>query len=196
MKEYKLEEIKSSVLQYDKKPPRFMLILVYVIVGFIVATVVWAAFSERTEVERVTGTVTASDKTYVMSAVQGTISQVVVTEGQYVEVGDLLAKIDSAETEGQVALYAAQTAYYSNILSKYEIMINTLQNYNDDYNVGEVDTNTNPFDSTSDYYYYSTYQSALDAIAKTAEKEEIKGLREQYISSYYNYYSQYEQYFV
>jgi adhesin transport system membrane fusion protein len=70
--------------------------LLYAIVAFFVAAVIWAALAVVDEVTRGEGKVITSSQTqYIQNLEGGIISQILVREGQVVEKGDVLFRIDS-----------------------------------------------------------------------------------------------------
>ncbi|MDB2125605.1 hypothetical protein [Clostridium paraputrificum] len=50
MKVYNLNEITDSKIQYDKKPPTFMLYIIGVVITLLIVAIIWACNSVKTYV--------------------------------------------------------------------------------------------------------------------------------------------------
>jgi hypothetical protein len=158
MKEYKLSDLRSSVIQYDKNPPRFMIMIVAVIIVAMLLVAGVAATREKTEIVRSSGIVSSSEKEYIMSATQGKVEEINVHEGDFVSLGDRLLSLENAEADGQINAYEKIIEYYSQLIGNYQKIIDHLAEYDVMHEVGEIRVNENPFDKSSNLLFYSYYQ--------------------------------------
>ena len=78
MKEYTLDELTSSRIQYDKNPPGFMKWIILVIALLLIGIIILASFTYKTEVVRTSSIITSSNKVSVQSPTQGKIEKIYV----------------------------------------------------------------------------------------------------------------------
>ena len=62
---------------------------------------VWSTKNYRTYVSQSSGSVQAANKTYIMSSYSGSITELNIAEGAYVNEGDLIAHIKSTDLDMQ-----------------------------------------------------------------------------------------------
>ncbi len=105
---YNLHEITDSKLMYDRRPPRFMLYIIIIVVALIGAFLVWATKSVKTYVVKGQGVVTTENKAYVMAKVSGEITEVFVEEGKEVKEGDVLVTLNAVESNLQLEQVVSQ----------------------------------------------------------------------------------------
>ena len=134
----------------------------------------------RTYVSQSSGSVQAANKTYIMSSYSGSITELNIAEGAYVNEGDLIAHIKSTDLDMQQDSIQSQLDIYKKQKSQYEKLVKSIQ---DDKNYfSETDIDDQPY-----YYQYETYKSqvaqkAFDASPYQAagySDEQIKALMEQ-----------------
>ena len=122
----------------------------------------------------------AANKTYIMSSYSGSITELNIAEGSYVNEGDLIAHIKSTDLDMQQDSIQSQLDIYKKQKSQYEKLVKSIQ---DDKNYfSETDIDDQPY-----YYQYETYKSqvaqkAFDASPYQAagySDEQIKALMEQ-----------------
>ena len=84
---------------------------------------VWSTRTNRIYVSQNSGTVQASNKTYIMSSYSGTLTELYISEGSYVNEGDLVAHIKSTDLdmqqdnlESQLKIYKTQVDQYNKLL--------------------------------------------------------------------------------
>ena len=115
-----------------------------------------------------------------MSSYSGTLTELNVSEGSYVNEGDLIAHIKSTDIDMQTDGYKSQLEIYEKQKSQYEKLLKSIQ---DDKNYfSETDIDDQPY-----YYQYENYKSqvqqkAFDASPYQAagySEEQIKALMEQ-----------------
>ena len=186
---YNLDELQDRRIMMDKKLPPYGYALI-ILTGFLmVYLLLWSTKNYRTYVSQSTGTVQAANKTYIMSSYSGAITELNVSEGSYVNEGDLIAHIKSTDLDIQTESYENQLALYKKQKSQYEKLGKSIQ---DDKNYfSETDIDDQPY-----YYQYETYksqvaQNTFDAAPYQAagySDEQIKTLMEQNQSTIENLY--------
>ena len=109
-----MSELKDSRILYEKDLPPFGYILVSLIAILPIAVVIWSINTPKTYVIKSSGTVESTNKNYIMSAYTGEISQMNISEGSYVEKGDILFTVKSTDLDlqeeqitGQIDVYTA-----------------------------------------------------------------------------------------
>ena len=113
MKVYNLNEITDSRILYDKKTPKFMIVIILLVLALLIAFLVWADKSVKTYIVRGQGIVTTENKSNIMAKVSGEVKEVNVVEGKEVKAGDVLFSLNSAEPNLQLEQVNAQIAYDS-----------------------------------------------------------------------------------
>ena len=109
---YNLDELQDRRIMMDKKLPPYGYALI-ILTGFLmVYLLLWSTKNYRTYVSQSTGTVQAANKTYIMSSYSGAITELNVSEGSYVNEGDLIAHIKSTDLDIQTESYENQLALY------------------------------------------------------------------------------------
>jgi multidrug resistance efflux pump len=98
---YNLNEITDSRVLYDKKPPKFMIYVVTIVLILILAFIYWSIKSVKTYVVKGQGLITTESKLNVMSKVSGEISEVFIEEGKQVNEGDTLVTLKPVESNIQ-----------------------------------------------------------------------------------------------
>lgn len=99
---YKLNELTNSRILYDKKPPRFMVYTVSLILALLILFIVWSMKSVKTYVIKGQGLVTTEKKSNIMAKVSGEISDVFVQEGFEVKEGDVLITLTPTDSKLQL----------------------------------------------------------------------------------------------
>ena len=149
-----LSDLQDRRIMMEKKLPPFgyaFLILVGVFMAFLV---VWSTKTNRIYVSQNSGTVQASNKTYIMSSYSGTLTELYISEGSYVNEGDLVAHIKSTDLDMQQENLESQKKIYQTQLDQYTKLLQCVQ---DDTNYfSETDPEDQPY-----YYQYETYKSQV-----------------------------------
>ena len=175
-----ITELQDRRIMMEKKLPPFGYALILLTAALMLFLVVWSTQTNRIYVSQNTGTVQASNKTYIMSSYSGSITELNVSEGTYVNEGDLIAHIKSSDLDMQQDSIQSQLDIYKKQKSQYEKLVKSIQ---DDKNYfSETDIDDQPY-----YYQYETYKSqvaqkAFDASPYQAagySDEQIKALMEQ-----------------
>lgn len=175
-----ITELQDRRIMMEKKLPPFGYALILLTAALMLFLVVWSTKNHRTYVSQSSGTVQAANKTYIMSSYSGSITELNVSEGSYVNEGDLIAHIKSTDLDMQQDSIQSQLDIYKKQKSQYEKLVKSIQ---DDKNYfSETDIDDQPY-----YYQYETYKSqvaqkAFDASPYQAagySDEQIKALMEQ-----------------
>ena len=175
-----LDDLQDRRIMMEKKLPPYGYAFVLLVGLFMIFLVVWSTHTNRIYVSQNTGTVQASNKTYIMSSYSGSITELNIAEGTYVNEGDLIAHIKSTDLDMQQDGIQSQLDIYKKQKSQYEKLVKSIQ---DDKNYfSETDIDDQPY-----YYQYETYKSqvaqkAFDASPYQAagySDEQIKALMEQ-----------------
>ncbi|MDR1404898.1 MAG: HlyD family secretion protein [Candidatus Methanoplasma sp.] len=177
-----LDDLRDSSMLYSKNPPKFMTAIVAVILVSLIAAVAVADMSKKSEVIHSTGIIQSDDKIYMMSSVSGEIDEVHVVEGQYVEGGDNLITIGSAQPKAQLEMYTGLADYYWSILGGYVQMLDMIKNYDINKDIRTNSRNQNPFNSHSDRFMYLIFEGFLDQMSQI-EADEYNTLSENRQSS-------------
>ena len=138
----------------EKKLPPYGYAFVILTGLFMIFLVIWSTQTNRIYVSQNAGTVQASNKTYIMSSYSGSITELYISEGSYVNEGDLVARIKSTDLNMQQDNLESQLAIYQTQLDQYNKLLRSVQD------------DTNYFDETSAedqpyYYQYKTYKSQV-----------------------------------
>ncbi len=175
-----LSDLQDRRIMMEKRVPPFGYAMILLVAGLLVFLTIWSTQNYRTYVSQSTGTVQASNKTYIMSSYSGSITELNISEGSYVNEGDLIAHIKSTDLDMQQDSYKSQLEIYQKQKAQYEKLLKSIQ---DDTNYfSETDIDDQPY-----YYQYETYKSqvaqkAFDASPYQAagySDEQIKALMEQ-----------------
>ena len=175
-----INELQDRRIMMEKKLPPFGYALILLTAALILFLVVWSTKNYRTYVSQNSGSVQAANKTYIMSSYSGSITELNIAEGSYVNEGDLIAHIKSTDLDMQQDSLQSQLDIYKKQKSQYEKLVKSIQ---DDKNYfSETDIDDQPY-----YYQYETYKSqvaqkAFDASPYQAagySDEQIKALMEQ-----------------
>ena len=175
-----INELQDRRIMMEKKLPPFGYALILLTAALILFLVVWSTKNYRTYVSQSSGSAQAANKTYIMSSYSGSITELNIAEGSYVNEGDLIAHIKSTDLDMQQDSLQSQLDIYKKQKSQYEKLVKSIQ---DDKNYfSETDIDDQPY-----YYQYETYKSqvaqkAFDASPYQAagySDEQIKALMEQ-----------------
>ena len=175
-----INELQDRRIMMEKKLPPFGYALILLTAALILFLVVWSTKNYRTYVSQSSGSVQAANKTYIMSSYSGSITELNIAEGTYVNEGDLIAHIKSTDLDMQQDSIQSQLDIYKKQKIQYEKLVKSIQ---DDKNYfSETDIDDQPY-----YYQYETYKSqvaqkAFDASPYQAagySDEQIKALMEQ-----------------
>ena len=149
-----LADLKDSRLLYEKDIPPFGYILLSLISILLIVVIIWGVNTPKTYVINTSGVIESTNKNYIMSAYTGEINKMNISEGSYVEKGDILFTVESAELDLQEEQISGQIGVYmENIkqLKKLEQSIMDGKNYFD-------------IKKDSDRQYYNQYEAYISQI--------------------------------
>jgi multidrug resistance efflux pump len=143
-----LSDLKDSQLLYEKKLPAFGYMIVLLVVILLVATVIWSYVTPRVFIVQGSGFVVSENRAYIMSAFSGEVSYVYVRNGDFVEEGDLLFAIRSADFDLQRIQIDGGIEILLRKKEQQQRLENSIQN-----NVNKFD-----FNNPEDRVYYSQFE--------------------------------------
>ncbi|HHK5536318.1 HlyD family efflux transporter periplasmic adaptor subunit [Bacillus cereus] len=149
MKIYNLNEITDSRILYDKKPPRFMLYIVLIVIVMLIAVITWSMYSTKTHVVKGQGIVTTQNKQFIMSPVSGAVEEIHVEEGKNVKKGDLLLSLKPVQSNLQIEQLNSQLNHLN---ERIELLVRAQKN---------ISRGTNDFDKkkSSENEFYNKLNS-------------------------------------
>ena len=184
-----LDDLQDRRIMMDRDVPPYGYAFVILVGLFMIFLLVWSTRTNRIYVSQNSGTVQASNKTYIMSSYSGTLTELYISEGSYVNEGDLVAHIKSTDLDMQQDNLESQLKIYQTQVDQYNKLLQCIQ---DDTNYfSETSVEDQPY-----YYQYETYksqvaQNTFDAAPYQAagySDEQIKTLMEQNQSTIENLY--------
>lgn len=101
MKLYSKDKLKNSRIFFDKKPPKFMIFLVYFTLFSLVLLVFASNKIKKNYVVKANGQISDSQMSYLSSNINGTIKEIKANEGDFVEAGDVILSISNGEENTQ-----------------------------------------------------------------------------------------------
>ncbi len=118
-----LDDLQDRRIMMDRDVPPYGYAFVILVGLFMIFLLVWSTRTNRIYVSQNSGTVQASNKTYIMSSYSGTLTELYISEGSYVNEGDLVAHIKSTDLdmqqdnlESQLKIYQTQVDQYNKLL--------------------------------------------------------------------------------
>ena len=171
-----INELQDRRIMMEKKLPPFGYALILLTAALILFLVVWSTKNYRTYVSQSSGSVQAANKTYIMSSYSGSITELNIAEGSYVNEGDLIAHIKSTDLDMQQDSIQSQLDIYKKQKSQYEKLVKSIQ---DDKNYfSETDIDDQPY-----YYQYETYKSQVAQKAFDASPYQAAGYSDEQIKA-------------
>ena len=149
-----LSDLQDRRIMMEKKLPPYGYAFVILTGLFMIFLVIWSTKTNRIYVSQNTGVVQASNKTYIMSSYSGSITELYISEGSYVNEGDLIARIKSTDLDIQQENIQSQLDIYQKQVDQYNKLLKCIQ---DDTNYfSETDAEDQPY-----YYQYESYKSQV-----------------------------------
>ena len=93
-----LSDLQDRRIMMDKKLPPYGYAFVILTGLFMIFLVIWSTQTNRIYVSQNSGVVQAANKTYIMSSYSGSITELYVSEGSYVNEGDLIARLKTSSS--------------------------------------------------------------------------------------------------
>ena len=171
-----LSDLQDRRIMMEKKLPPFGYAMILLVAALMVFLTIWSTQNYRTYVSQSAGSVQASNKTYIMSSYSGSITELNISEGSYVNEGDLIAHIKSTDLDMQMDSYKSQLEIYQKQKSQYEKLLKSIQ---DDKNYfSETSTDDQPY-----YYQYETYKSQVEQKTFDASPYQAAGYSDEQIKT-------------
>ena len=150
-----LSDLQDRRIMMDKKLPPYGYAFVILTGLFMIFLVIWSTQTNRIYVSQNSGVVQAANKTYIMSSYSGTLTELYISEGSYVNEGDLVAHIKSTDLDMQQDNLESQLKIYQTQVDQYNKLLQCIQ---DDTNYfSETSVEDQPY-----YYQYETYKSQVE----------------------------------
>ena len=150
-----LDDLQDRRIMMDRDVPPYGYAFVILVGLFMIFLLVWSTRTNRIYVSQNSGTVQASNKTYIMSSYSGTLTELYISEGSYVNEGDLVAHIKSTDLDMQQDNLESQLKIYQTQVDQYNKLLQCIQ---DDTNYfSETSAEDQPY-----YYQYETYKSQVE----------------------------------
>ena len=122
-----LSDLQDRRIMMDKKLPPYGYAFVILTGLFMIFLVIWSTQTNRIYVSQNSGVVQAANKTYIMSSYSGSITELNIAEGTYVNEGDLIAHIKSTDLDMQQDSIQSQLDIYKKQKSQYEKLVKSIQ---------------------------------------------------------------------
>ena len=119
-----LSDLQDRRIMMDKKLPPYGYAFVILTGLFMIFLVIWSTQTNRIYVSQNSGVVQAANKTYIMSSYSGSITELYVSEGSYVNEGDLIARLKSTDLDMQKDNLQSQLDIYQKQLDQYNKLLN------------------------------------------------------------------------
>ena len=175
-----LDDLQDRRIMMDRDVPPYGYAFVILVGLFMIFLLVWSTRTNRIYVSQNSGTVQASNKTYIMSSYSGTLTELYISEGSYVNEGDLVAHIKSTDLDMQQDNLESQLKIYQTQVDQYNKLLQCIQ---DDTNYfSETSVEDQPYYYQDETYKSQVEQKTFDASAYQAAgytDAQIKTLMEQ-----------------
>ena len=96
-----LYDLQDRRIMMEKKLPPYGYALLLIVAALMIGLVAWSTVTPRIYISQLQGSVQSANKTYIMSSYSGQITELNISEGSYVEQGDLIAHIKSTDIDIQ-----------------------------------------------------------------------------------------------
>lgn len=101
MKLYDKENLKNSRIFFDKRPPKFMIFLVYFTLIILILLVFASSKIKKNYIVKANGQISDRNIIYASSNVNGTIKEIKAKEGSFVKEGDVILVVSNGEENTQ-----------------------------------------------------------------------------------------------
>lgn len=131
MRYYKLEDLKSSRIFFDKTTPRYLTILTWTIIGSFILTLISLNFIHKNDIVQADGSITYEESTVISSYTSGAVSNVYYEDGASVKKGEVLLRISNGTEDAETKEYTTQLEQYDKeleILKRYETSLKQRSN--------------------------------------------------------------------
>ena len=149
-----MADLKDSHLLYEKDLPPFGYMLVSIIAILLIAVLIWSLKTPKTFVIKSQGTIESTNKNYIMSPYTGKISKMNVSEGSFVDEGDVLFTVESTELNLQEEQISGQIKVYSENVSQLKKLEQSIMDGENHFDITKAD----------DRQYYNQYEAYMSQI--------------------------------
>ena len=150
----KMADLKDSRLLYEKDLPPFGYMLVSIIAILLIAVLIWSLKTPKTFVIKSQGTIESTNKNYIMSPYTGKISKMNISEGSFVDAGDVLFTVESTELDLQEEQISGQIQVYSENVSQLKKLEQSVMDGENHFDITKAD----------DRQYYNQYEAYMSQI--------------------------------
>ncbi|MDO4605610.1 MAG: efflux RND transporter periplasmic adaptor subunit, partial [Helcococcus sp.] len=162
MKLYNKENLKNSRIFFDKRPPKFMIFLVYFTLIILILLLFAASRINKNYIVKANGQISDKNIKYISSNINGTIKEVKAKEGTFVKRGDIILVVSNGEEN-------IQRKEYEKILENNRLKKELLVKYRK-----SLDEKTNYLsDSGVEQEYYGKVEYYLGAIKSENQSEKF-----------------------
>lgn len=149
-----MADIKDSRLLYEKDLPPFGYMLVSITALLLIAVLIWSLKTPKTFVIKSQGIVESTNKNYIMSPYTGKISKMNISEGSFVDEGDVLFTVESTELDLQEEQISGQIKVYSENVSQLKKLEQSIMDGENQFDITKAD----------DRQYYNQYEAYMSQI--------------------------------
>lgn len=155
-----MNDMSDSTEVYESKPNKFLVYTIYAIFLMLVVALIWMKLSKIEIVVKSNGMFKGSSSIYeISSAVTGSVKESNVTNGQYVEEGDVLYVVDIDELSDSIVRYQDELSAAKErleILCAYE---------------KSLDENESRMDQLTENQYYTEFKNRRDLLFASLDLE-------------------------
>ncbi|WP_288705508.1 HlyD family efflux transporter periplasmic adaptor subunit [uncultured Ruminococcus sp.] len=149
-----MADLKDSRLLYEKDLPPFGYMLVSIIAILLIAVLIWSLKTPKTFVIKSQDTIESTNKNYIMSPYTGKISKMNISEGSFVDAGDVLFTVESTELDLQEEQISGQIQVYSENVSQLKKLEQSVMDGENHFDITKAD----------DRQYYNQYEAYMSQI--------------------------------
>ena len=149
-----MADLKDSRLLYEKDLPPFGYMLVSIIAILLIAVLIWSLKTPKTFVIKSQGTIESTNKNYIMSPYTGKISKMNISEGSFVDAGDVIFTVESTELDLQEEQISGQIQVYSENVSQLKKLEQSVMDGENHFDITKAD----------DRQYYNQYEAYMSQI--------------------------------
>lgn len=149
-----ITELKDSRILYEKNLPPFGYIIVSIMAILLIAVTIWSIKTPKTYVIKSQGIVESTNKNYIMSSYTGKICQMNISEGSYVEKGDVLFTVSSTDLDLQEEQITGQIDIYTENISQLKKLEKSIMDGKNYFDIVKDD----------DRLYYNQYEAYMSKV--------------------------------
>lgn len=127
---YDYEDLKESKLYFEKKPPRYSIIIFFLMILLLVLIAIFSMFALKTTNIYGPGFITSMEKANVMNKISGQIVKVNVSNGQAIYQGDILMEFDNTSILLDIEHLEETISYHEKRIQNIDIFIGFLRSIN------------------------------------------------------------------